>query len=121
MWLRRKDYDRAMLLVDELTKQLNLAGALREDLLRRHYTAEERLQQQARQLGEMTSTLDWLRIRVNGLERERAALLLAQGVQVAVPTMEPRREPREPEAGLTNFEDAGDDAGLPITDALELP
>lgn len=65
-------------------------------------------------LAEKTSTLDWMRHRVNALEKERA-VLMAKLVGVALPT--PELEPAgvvnstnlsQPYMGGVGFEDVGD-------------
>jgi len=59
-------------------------------------------------------TIDWMRHRVNALEKEKAALLVSKGVNISVPEIVPTRPGTisAPPAGfdhLPSFEDVGDE------------
>jgi hypothetical protein len=57
------------------------------------------------------STLDWMRVRINQLEKDRAALLFqATGARMSVPEIMPTEPDGNPLLRLpTTFEDIGDD------------
>lgn len=70
------------------------------------------------QLATATNHFDWLRIRINALETERAQLIeKAYGIKIPVPEIvRPNRSPMDMNADL--FSDMGDDAaktlGMPV-------
>jgi len=59
-------------------------------------------------------TIDWMRHRINALEKEKASLLVARGIAVSVPEIviaRPGTMSAPPEFGsMPTFEDVGDDA-----------
>lgn len=59
-------------------------------------------------------TQDWLRVRVNQLEMERAQMLFQYlGVKISTPSIEVKpAEPVNPLAALPHFDDLGDEESL---------
>lgn len=71
------------------------------------------------QLASSTNHFDWLRIRVNSLEVERAQLIeKAYGIKIPVPEVVRSTSPTQDMINQFSFEDMGDDMakklGLPV-------
>jgi hypothetical protein len=101
MWITRKDY---------------------RELIHARAQAYGEAQALERQTLVFTTTLDWLRVRVNQLERERAALLFNQtGIKFPVPEIVNTSEAKKSLDEAPSFEDPGDEAAaqLGITHALD--
>jgi len=97
MWMTRTDYDRHYRALSELERALSASEGIRQT-----YSEQNKVLQ---------VNLDWLRVRVNQLEHERAQLLFNYtGVKIAVPQIQvDSGEPVHPLAELPSFSDIGDE------------
>ena len=82
MWINRRSYERLVQVIHNLEKSIASSEGIRQT-----YAEQNKVLQ---------VTLDWLRVRVNQLEHERAQLLLNYtGVKIIVPEIQKSPEPKE--------------------------
>lgn len=106
MWVNRQFFDMVIAdnkkQADQLTRWQNTCHILQT----KH---DDALSQKAKD----DITIDWMRHRVNALEKEKAALLVSKGIAVSVPEIVPGRPgtmsaPPMDFQSMPSFEDVGD-------------
>lgn len=98
MWIDRSTHRRLLQLVSDLEKAMALSEGIRQT-----YSEQNKVLQ---------TNLDWLRVRVNQLEHERAQLVYNyMGIKIQTPEIQrttPVDTPVHPLVELPSFEDMGD-------------
>lgn len=107
MWVSKREYDRLEGQVKDFrAENINLAGDVR--------VLHVKLEAAATQKAKDDITIDWMRHRVNALEKQNSLLLgKAAGIQVPVPEIVPTRpgSMTVPDfSSMPSFEDIGDEA-----------
>jgi hypothetical protein len=107
MWISRQFFD--MVLSDNKRQQFDMQKLQAECAV-----GEARVAALREQKAKDDITIDWMRHRVNALEKEKAALLVSKGINISVPEIVPTRPGTVSSTPpgfdhLPSFEDVGDE------------